>query len=81
MATVSFANDISPLFTQQDVSCMARFGVNLTDYAYMSQPANAQNVLNRLNGTTKPQMPMGGPYWSSANITLFEEWMQGGYQS
>ncbi len=80
MATVSFAADIVPLFTAGDVSCMARYGVNLTTYSYMSQPANAQSVLDRLNGTTQPQMPMGGPYWSSANIALFQAWMQGGYQ-
>ncbi len=32
---------------------MARAGCMLAEYSYMSQPANAQNVLNRLNGNNE----------------------------
>jgi hypothetical protein len=81
MATVSFASQILPLFTPTDINHMARAGCMLAEYSYMSQPANAQNVLNRLNGTTKPVMPPppAAP-WTPANIQLFQDWMAGGYQ-
>jgi len=80
MATpVSFANNILPLFTTGDINCMKGKGVNLSSYAYMSTPANAQNVLDHLNGTTPPKMPPSGP-WSAANIALFQSWIAGGYQ-
>jgi hypothetical protein len=81
MATVSFAADILPLFTTTDISHMQVFGVILAQYSYMSVPANAQNVLGHLDGTTPPSMPPPpeGP-WSGDNITLFKNWMAGGYQ-
>lgn len=91
---VSFQNDILPLFTQTDIQHMKGMGVLLDDYAYMSNPAggtvvtcgpftdhcNASAVLAALNGTCQPQMPMGGPYWSAAQIQLFQQWMTDGYQ-
>jgi len=82
MATVSFATDILPLFTQTDIAHMgaAPYNVMLAEYNYMSVPANAQNVYNYLTGTSKPQMPLGEPAWSQANLDLFNEWMQQGYQ-
>jgi hypothetical protein len=50
MALISFAAQILPLLTQTDIDHMAGMGVMLAQYSYMSQPANAQNVLNYLNG-------------------------------
>jgi len=38
--TVSFEADILPLFTQIDIEHMDRLKVNLSDYAYMSDPRN-----------------------------------------
>jgi len=53
----------------------------LGQYSYMSVPANAQNVLDHLDGTTPPVMPPppAAP-WTPANINLFKAWMAGGYQ-
>jgi hypothetical protein len=45
----------------------------------MSDPANAQPVLDSLTGAP-PHMPPGGPYWSQSQIELFEKWMSDGYQ-
>lgn len=81
MATVSFAADILPLFTTTDISHMQGFGVMLGQYSYMSVPANAQNVLDHLDGTTPPLMPPppASP-WTTDQINLFKAWMAGGYQ-
>jgi hypothetical protein len=85
---VSFAQGIAPLFRPEDLTCMKGFGVQLDDYAYMSDPdadstyadhANARNVYAHLTGTTPPQMPMGGPYWSKDQLDLFEQWMTDGF--
>jgi hypothetical protein len=79
----TFYQDIVPLFRQQDVECMRNpsLAVLLLDYTYMSTPANAQNVLNRLTGAAgQTQMPLGGPYWSQENIDLFQQWMACGYK-
>jgi hypothetical protein len=82
MAKVSFAKDIVPLFdTATDVPHMARMGVQLTNYGYMSQPHHAQNVIDHIDGTRDPIMPPPPAQpWSAANIALFKAWMAGGYQ-
>jgi hypothetical protein len=82
MPSVSFANDILPLFDKTtDIPHMARAGVMLADYVYMSVPANAQAVLDRLEGTTGPIMPpKPAQPWAPANIVLFKAWIAGGYQ-
>ncbi len=87
---VSFAKDIKPLFTARDLNCMKGEAVYLGDYAYMSDPssdstfpdyAHARNVFAHLNGTSEPRMPMGGPFWSDAQIKLFESWMSDGFKA
>ena len=81
MAPVSFAVDIRPLFRAMDISHMKSAGVRLDDYDYMSNPANADSVLANLsphNGQP-PSMPPGGPYWTEAQLALFERWQEEGY--
>lgn len=82
MAVISFAADILPLFSAStDIPHMAQMGVMLAEYSYMSVPANAQKVLDRLNGTTHPIMPPPpAKPWTEANIALFQAWIAGGYQ-
>jgi hypothetical protein len=82
MSAVSFANDILPLFSKTtDIPHMADFGVMLAEYSYMSVPANAQAVLDSLDGTTQPIMPpKPAPPWTPKNIQLFRDWIAGGYQ-
>jgi hypothetical protein len=79
-AAPSFKNDILPLFRQVDIAHMQPMGVLLNDYAFMSMPANAQNVYSYLTGNNHPRMPLGGPYWSSAQLALFDRWMTTGYK-
>ena len=82
MASPSFAKDILPLFdSATDIPHMARFGVMLADYGYMSDPANAQDVLGRLSGAGGPVMPPPpAKPWSPAQIALMRAWIDGGYQ-
>lgn len=81
MPVVSFATQILPLFTSPDIEHMSTYGVMLAEYSYMSQPANALSVLNRLNGTARPIMPPPpAEPRSAASIALFQAWMAGGYQ-
>jgi hypothetical protein len=82
MPQISFSSDIKPLFRAVDISHMKRYGVELDNYSYMSNPDNANRVLGTLsphNGEL-PKMPPGGPYWSAANLALFKQWQDGGYQ-
>ena len=85
----SFAADIRPLFTPQDIGCMSGRGVQLGDYGYMSNPAgdgtmpdhaNARHVYARLTGAETPQMPMGEAAWSADKLKTFSNWMAGGFQ-
>jgi hypothetical protein len=76
---VSFANDIKPLFRQMDIDHMEGFGVLLNDFAYMSNPTNAEAVLQTVVGDP-PSMPPRGPYWTADQVALYKKWMDEGYQ-
>ena len=82
MAQVSFSGDIKPLFRDVDVSHMRRYGVELDNHTYMSNPDNANRVLATLSpqGGKSPAMPPGGPYWTPAQLALFTQWQKDGYQ-
>jgi hypothetical protein len=82
MLQVSFAADIKPLFRAVDISHMKRFGVELDNYDYMSNPDNANSVLATVSphDGEPPTMPPGGPYWSQAQLALFMQWQNDGYQ-
>jgi hypothetical protein len=78
--TASFANDILPLFTSMDVEHMSELGVQLDDYSYMSQPANAGEVYQEVSSGNMPPSVSGEEPWSEDKVRLFGEWMDGGYQ-
>jgi hypothetical protein len=78
--TVSFDADILPLFTSMDIEHMGYARVSLDDYAYMSQPANASTIYEKVSTGTMPPGDSGEQRWSSAQVQLFKEWMDGGYQ-
>ena len=79
---VSFSTDIKPLFRAVDIAHMKSFGVELDNYDYMSNPANANSVLATLSPQDgqPPSMPPGGPYWTEAQLALFAQWQEGGYK-
>jgi hypothetical protein len=71
---LSFANDIRPLFRDEDIGCMTSMGVPLDDAAWMCVPANAQTVYAAVaNGSMPPDDP-----WSKERIDLFKQWIDAG---
>jgi hypothetical protein len=75
-ASVSFKSQILPLFTSTDIAHMKGFGVQLDDYAWMSQPQNAGNVYQQVSSGS---MPPSDP-WPQSDVQLFKAWIAGGYQ-
>jgi hypothetical protein len=77
-AIVSFAKDIAPLFTATDVAHMSFF-CDLSKYA--DNKTHAQQILQRLKGQGGALMPPppASP-WTVNQITLYEEWIAGGFQ-
>jgi hypothetical protein len=75
---VSFAQDIVVLFTSKDIEHMQPLGVSLNDYSYMSQPDNANAVYEQVSTQQMPPPPEGP--WSPDNISLFQAWIDGGFQ-
>ena len=86
MALVSFATDIKPLFRPIDIAHMKPMGIKLDDYGYMSDSTNnyhnavnVQQSLSPQNGDP-PDMPPGGPYWTTEQLALFATWRSDGYK-
>jgi hypothetical protein len=77
---VSFSRDIRPLFTAMDIEHMRRAGVTLDDIVYMSDPEHAESVYQKLSGKQMPPPDSGEGPWPDANIQLFRDWMDGGFQ-
>ena len=73
----SFKTDILPMFRDIDIEHMAdpALDVHLDDYKWMSDPAHAQNVYDRLSGKKKPRMPPGGPFWTADKLKKLSDWM------
>jgi hypothetical protein len=67
-----FAQDIRPLFRDQDVDEM-RFAFDLSQYDDVK--TNAQGIYDRLLDGT---MPCDGA-WPTEQIELFQTWMDEGY--
>jgi hypothetical protein len=74
--TVSFANDIRPLFRAKDIACMKPRSVFLDNYDWIRTPANAQRVYDQLSSGN---MPLDGA-WPSQNVSLFKAWVDGGFK-
>ena len=80
-AAVSFATDILPLFTAQDIGCMTPLGVLVNDFTYMSKPANARAVLDQVSSGQMPEPGSGEPPWDRAKVQLLQDWIDAGFPS
>ena len=73
-ASVSFANDIVPLFQPFQNEMMWRF--DLTNYEAMV--ANAQTVYNRISSSGAPMPPPPFDPLTQEQIQMFQAWMNQG---
>jgi hypothetical protein len=53
-------------------------GVIITDYANLKIIANNGSLVNSVNGTGVPLMPLGGPKMSSCTLAKISKWVRDG---
>jgi hypothetical protein len=75
-ATPGFEQDILPLFREVDIEHMAPFGVQLDQYAFMSDPNNAERVYGSIAAKRMP--PGSGDAWPEEKVRLLRAWIDGG---
>jgi len=76
MSCKSYASDIRPKFTDEDVDHMNRFGLDLNDFATVKD--NADEILSRLEDTDRPMPPRPRGPWSPEWIQCFKDWIANG---
>lgn len=69
---LSFAQDIRPLFRDDDIECMQDFGFDLGILGDVRM--RASQIYDRLQDKS---MPEDGP-WPDENIAKFKQWMDDG---
>ena len=70
--SLSFAQDIRPMFTDEDVDNMIGFGFDLSRFEDVI--ANAELIYSRVDDKT---MPPGDP-WSDEDIARLRQWIDEG---
>ena len=76
----SFAQDIRPLFTDEDVQHMS-FAFDLSAYADVKN--NSAAILDRVSrAMDDPQLMPPAPRgpWPKAQVQLFQDWINGNFQ-
>ncbi|MCW2543761.1 MAG: hypothetical protein JWM40_1313 [Frankiales bacterium] len=68
----SFANDVRPLFRDQDVKAM-KFRFDLSDYDDVKE--NAGGILDSV---AEGSMPCDAP-WSADQVAILEKWISEGF--
>ena len=72
---LSFAKDIRPLFREDDVNTMKRFGLDLSSYEQVR--TNASKIYERVEDGS---MPCDGS-WPKDRVALFKRWIDEGMTS
>jgi hypothetical protein len=72
---LSFARDIRPLFTQEDIEHMLGVDPSLNLGSYDSVKAHASIIYRRLS---RGEMPPGMP-WPQEQVDTFQQWMDDQY--
>jgi hypothetical protein len=76
---VSYAADIRPKFTDEDVEHMNdMLGMDLASYETVRD--NADLILERLQDTTRPMPPRPRGPWPQDWIDCFQQWIANGKQ-
>lgn len=74
----SYATDIRPKFTTEDIDHMNGLGMDLSDYATVRD--NADLILERLMDQDNPMPPAPRGPWPADWIQCFQQWIAGGKQ-
>ena len=72
MTTLSFAQDIRPMFRDKDIEEMEPIGIDLSKYEAVC--ANAAAIYERVEDGSMPCDQM----WSEEQIAKFKQWMDEG---
>lgn len=72
----SYATDIRPKFTTEDIDHMNDFGIDLSDYATVRD--NADSILTRLMDRDNPMPPEPRGPWPQEWIDCFKRWIDKG---
>jgi len=72
----SYATDIRPKFTTEDVDHMNDLGLDLNDYSSVKD--NADQILARLKDPDNPMPPPPRGPWSPEWIQCFKDWIANG---
>lgn len=78
---VSFARDVRPLFTDEDVAHMKPRSIDLSDYD--SVKIHKDSILDRVSrapGTFGIMPPPPRTPWTKEQVQLFRDWIAGGTQ-
>jgi len=74
----SYATDIRPKFTDEDIDHMKDLGIDLSDYPTVRD--NADLILERLTDQNNPMPPAPRGPWPPEWIQCFQQWMAAGKQ-
>lgn len=75
--TVSFANDIRPMFTDMDVAHMKPNGIDLSSDDDVRN--NADDILKNVRSGRMPPKTSGEPRWTNDMCDRFSTWMSQGF--
>jgi hypothetical protein len=75
-ASVSFAKDIRPMFTDMDVAHMKAAGLDLSDYAVVKRDADV--IYATVSTGSMPPPPSGEARWTDDMCALFKRWQEQG---
>ena len=76
-STVSFVNDIRPMFTDMDVAHMKPNGIDLSSHDDVMN--NADDILTNVTSGRMPPKSSGEPRWTSDMCNRFKTWIAQGY--
>ena len=76
-AAPEFARDILPLFRPIDIEHMAKAGILLDQYAYMSVSENAERVYDSIAAKRMPP-PDEDALWAAEQVALLRAWIDAG---
>ncbi|HEX3070085.1 MAG TPA: hypothetical protein VHX14_16070 [Thermoanaerobaculia bacterium] len=73
----NFWDDIFPLFTDIDISCMRARDVLLASIDWWKSGSNFNTAFNMLKSG---RMPLGGPVWDPGSVQMLADWKANNFE-